>query len=474
MSGRGFRWGGRLSRLAIGLAGIAILAGLTGAPAGAQKGDAPGGGRDATQGAEPNQAGPPRLAAKAWILVDPRDGAILASHSPNKHLPIASATKLMTAYLALENLKPGQVVRAPSYQPSAAAEITLGLSRGERIRTRDLLYGLLVPSANDAAHALAYGVSGSVPAFVTEMNRAAQELGLADTSYANPIGLDDPSNYSSAQDLVTLAGVLLRDPLFARIVDSTSATVRSEDGTRQVTTRNSLLDRLPWVDGVKTGHTLGAGYVLVGSGTQNGTTLISAVLGTSSEAARDAATLELLSYGFSLYDPVQPVDRGEQLADSELDYRSENLPLVAERALRVDVREGQRVDTRVDAPEEVSGAVEEGQVLGKVTVTVDGERAAASPLVAAHSVEAATLFDKAESVVQNPFVLIALGAIVILVGTLLALRGRGGRNPETSSERAGRSQQQAPRQRTPEERRRMHEERMRRRRQRTEREGGTG
>ena len=455
---------------------VAVLVGLLGGSAGAQKGDAPagGGGGGAPESAQPKETGPPRLDAKAWILVDPRDGAVLASRSPNKQLPIASTTKLMTAYLALENLKPGKVVRAPAYQPSAAAEITLGLGRGERVRTRDLLYGLLIPSANDAAQALAYGVSGSAPAFVVQMNQAAQQLGLADTSYANPIGLDDPENYSSARDLVTLAGVLLRDPLFSRIVDSPSATVQTEDGAVNVTTRNSLLEQVPWVDGVKTGHTLGAGYVLVGSGTQNGTRLISAVLGASSEAARDSATLELLDYGFSLYHPVEAVGQGQRLADPGLDYRSETLPLIARRELSVDVREGQRVDTRVDAPDEVSGAVEEGQALGKVTVTVDGEPAGSSPLVAAHAVEAATLTDKAGSVVQNPFVLIALGAIVILVGVLLTSRGRRGRDPEPPSERPRRPERRTPVQRTPEERRRMHEERMRRRRQRMEREGGTG
>ncbi len=387
------------------IAVAAVFVGLLAGSAAAQKADAPAGGDNAggdPRTVEPKETGPPRLDAKAWVLVDPRDGAVLASRSPNKHLPIASTTKLMTAYLAFKNLKPGKVVTAPAYQPSAAAEITLGLSRGERVRTRDLLYGLLIPSANDAAQALAYGVSGSVPAFVVQMNQAAQQLGLNDTSYANPIGLDDPENYSSARDLVTLAGVLLRDPLFERIVDSPSATVQTEDGAVNVSTRNSLLEQIPWVDGVKTGHTLGAGYVLVGSGTQNGTRLISAVLGTSSEAARDSQTLELLDYGFALYHPVEAVGPGEQLADPGLDYRSETLPLIAKRELSLDVREGQRVDTRVDAPDEVSGAVEEGQALGKVTVTVDGEPAGSSPLVAAHTVEAATLTDKARSVLQNP------------------------------------------------------------------------
>ena len=416
----------------------------------------------------------PRLDARAWILIDPRDGSVLASRAPNKRLPIASTTKLMTAYLALQHLRPNQMVKAPPYRPSNPAEITLGLRAGERMRVRDLLYGLLLPSASDAAETLATAVSGSVPAFVRAMDQEAQQLGLTDTSYANPIGLDDPDNYSSPRDLVTLASILLRNRLFARIVDTPAATLRSGDHPRQVTSRNTLLGEVPWIDGVKTGHTLDAGYVLVGSGTQNDTRLISAVLGTPSEAARDDDTLKLLGYGFSLYRPTQPVGRGEQLADPKLDYRSERLPLVAQRAIRLNVREGQRVATRVDAPDEVSGAVDRGDVLGHVTVTVDGKRAAVSPLVAAHAVGAATLLDKALSVVKNPILLIVLGATVILVGLLLTRRGRGAEDPGGSPPRAQRPRQEAPQQRTPEERRRMHEERMRRRRARMEREGGPG
>jgi serine-type D-Ala-D-Ala carboxypeptidase (penicillin-binding protein 5/6) len=415
----------------------------------------------------------PKLDAKAWILIDPRDDSVLASKSANKRLPIASTTKLMTAYLALKNLKPNQLIAAPSYHPSASAEITLGLRPGERMRVRDLLYGLLLPSASDAAETLAVGVSGSVPAFVERMNQAARQLGLRNTSYANPIGLDDPNNYSSAHDLVTLASILLKSKLFARIVDTPAATLHSGDHARTVTSRDTLLNSAPWINGVKTGHTLGAGYVLVGSGTQDSTTLISAVLGTPSEAARDADTLNLLQYGFSLYHPVQPVTRRQELADPKLDYRSDHLSLVAQRALPINVREGQRVTTHVTAPDEISGAVKQGQVLGRVTVSVDGKPAAGSPLVAAHAVGAATLLDKVISVAQNPFVLLGLGAIVILVGLLLTRRGRGRKEPETATPPPRRNGRQAPQARTPEERRRMHEERMRRRRQRAEREGGS-
>jgi serine-type D-Ala-D-Ala carboxypeptidase (penicillin-binding protein 5/6) len=462
----------------VGVAAIALLAlvaGLLSAPATAQKPERPssqGGQRPAP--AVKEEGGPPRVAAKAWILIDPRDGSILASKAPERRLPIASATKLMTAYLALENLKPGEVVRAAGYQPSAAAEITLGLRRGERIQTRDLLYGLLLPSANDAAQSIAVAVSGSVPAFVTEMNHAAQDLGLLNTSYANPIGLDDPQNYSSAHDLVTLAALLLSDPLFERIVDSTGSTLGSGDRARRVSTRNTLLTRVPWIDGVKTGHTLGAGYVLVGSGTKNGTRLISAVLGAPSESARDADTLELLDYGFSLYKTVQAVDRGEELAAPGLDYRGEHLPLIAERAIRIETREGQHVSRQVDAPDEISGDVEQGEKLGRVTVAVDGKRAATTPLVAAHAVGAATVVDKALSSAQNPILLIVLAGIVILVGVLLTARGRVRGSSATTTAQPRQNQQQAPRQRTPEERRKMHEERMRRRRERMEREGGPG
>jgi serine-type D-Ala-D-Ala carboxypeptidase (penicillin-binding protein 5/6) len=424
--------------------------------------------------ASADASSPPKLDAKAWILVDPRDDAVLASKAANKRLPIASTTKLMTAYLALKNLKPSQMIAAPSYHPSASAEITLGLRQGERMRVRDLLYGLLLPSASDAAETLAVGVSGSVPAFVQRMNQAARRLGLADTSYANPIGLDDPDNFSSAHDLVTLASILLRNRLFARIVDTPAATLSSGDHPRTVTSRDTLLGSYPWINGVKTGHTLGAGFVLVGSGTQDSTTLISAVLGTPSESSRDADTLALLQYGFSLYHPVQEVRRGEELANPKLDYRSDHLSLVAQRPVSINVRQGQRVTTSVSAPDEISGAVERGQVLGHVIVSVDGKVAARSPLVAAQAVGAATVFDKALSVAKNPFVLLALGAIVILVGLLLARRGRNPKEAEAVVAAPQREPRQAPRQRTPEERRRMHEERQRRRRQRAERDGGTG
>jgi serine-type D-Ala-D-Ala carboxypeptidase (penicillin-binding protein 5/6) len=481
------------ARAAAGLAALVIAA----IPAGAAGQKAGSGG---TAGPEtPAASGPPQIDARAWILVDPRDGEMLASNAAEKPRPIASATKLMTAYLALKNLKPQQTLEAAPYN-ALPAESLVGLRPGEKMKVKDLLYALLLPSANDAAATLAQGVAGNTPKFVARMNAAAQELGLDDTSYANPIGLDAPDNYSSAADLVTLATKLRENALFARIVASPSAVLRSGDRPRSITSRNTLLMKDPSADGVKTGHTVGAGYVLVGSATREGTTLISAVLGAKSEAARDAETEELLNYGFSLYRASTPVTAGEELADPELDYRDEHLPLLARNAIEVSAREGQPVETTIEAPDEISGAVEKGEPLGKAVVTVDGRVAASTPLMAANSAEAATLLDKVVATVQNPVVLLGVGAFVIVVGVLFALRGRRPEDeaepqpeatqhalvpsPPTTEEKPAQGKitrrkakerkpkQKGPRERTPEERRKMHEQRMKRRAERAAKRRG--
>jgi serine-type D-Ala-D-Ala carboxypeptidase (penicillin-binding protein 5/6) len=389
------------------------------------------------------KGGGPDLNARAWLLVDANDGQRLASSAPSRPLAIASATKLMTAYLALKELPLDRKLTAPQYD-ALPAESILGLRAGERIEVRALLYSLILASANDGAVTLAEGVSGSVPAFVDEMNATAQRLGLDDTSYTNPIGLDAPGNRSSARDLAALAERLMRDKLFRRIADSTEATIETDQRTISIPTRNTLLLSDPTLTGIKTGHTLEAGYVLVGSATRDDVDLISIVLGAPSESARDAETAELLDYGFSNYSRRTPVSAGEALAEPELADQDETLRLVADDQLRVAVRDDQEVATEVDAPDEVVGPIDRGEQLGTVTVTVDGHDAGSADLVAARSAEAATFTEKVRSRFLSPLALVVIGLAVILVALLLATRR--GRQP-----------------RTPEERMRSHEERTRRR-----------
>jgi serine-type D-Ala-D-Ala carboxypeptidase (penicillin-binding protein 5/6) len=485
------------------VAALALLLGAAAAPRAqkpATQQKAPAGQAKSKPGSKPKperQAGPPKPRARAWILIDALDGKVLAAGAPDRQLPIASTTKLMTSYLALKRLKPKQRLKAPVYHSTSPEESLLGLDLGERMTVKDLLYAMLLPSANDAAETVALGISGSEKRFVALMNQTARALGLDQTHYGNPIGLDQGANHSSARNLVTLADRLLENPLFRRIVATPSITLRSGDTPRKVTTRNTLLlERPDLIVGVKTGHTIQAGYVLVAAARRNGATLLSAVLGTSSEPSRDAETLRLLDYGFSQYRSRRPVTRGEELASPGLDYRSDHLALVAKREVTVSIRRGQRVSVRVAAPDELSGAVDKGETLGRVVVSVDGRLEGTSPLVASESVAAATTMEKAVDTAEQPLILIPAGVFVIVVGVLLAIRRRR-EAPEGSQQPNGltapgptgppepeeppepeqpqqpekpkpsrRSKRKESRERTPEERRAMHDQRMRRRRER--------
>jgi D-alanyl-D-alanine carboxypeptidase (penicillin-binding protein 5/6) len=369
----------------------------------------------------------PELPARSWLLVDVRDGTTLAAEAPKQRAPVASATKLMTAYAARRDLPLSKRVVAPPYE-ALAAESLVGLRAAERIAVRDLLYGLLLASGNDAAVALAEAAAGSEPRFVAQMNRDAKRLGLRNTSYANPIGLDEPGNYSSARDLVTLATELREDPFFRRVLDAPEATLRTDGRTIRVTNRNLLVRTVPWVNGVKTGYTLGADYVLVGSGTRKGVTLVSAVLGAPTESERDAATLELLEYGFSQYRRERLIKPGERLAAPEVRYQDTTMPLVAGRELTTTLRRDQRVKTDLRVPAEVEGPIERGDRIGSATVTVDGQAIGTVPLLAARTVGEADIGDRVDSAIPGgrlaAWVLItaALVGAVLLFGWAISRR----------------------------------------------------
>jgi serine-type D-Ala-D-Ala carboxypeptidase (penicillin-binding protein 5/6) len=373
---------------------------------------------------------PPQLDARAWVLIDARTGEMLDARAAARPLPIASATKLMTAHLALDRLPLRKRVRMIPYSASPA-ESLLGVPAGTRISVRDLLYALILESANDAAFTFAEVIGGSQRRFVVQMNRSAAALGLLDTHYANPIGFDAPGNYSSARDLAALARRLLGNRSFARIADSPGVLLRSLRPPLEIGTRNTLLFRAPWITGVKTGHTLGAGYVLVGSGERKGVELVSVVLGAPSEYQRDSESLALLDYGFSLYRARRPVRTRQVMARPAIRYAGGELPLRAAHAIPVGVRRGQRVQITVRAPERVTGPIRRGAALGRVLVTVDGRRAGGARLLAARFIPEASTFEKVRSGAGSRWALLALAGFVILVGAI-ALRRR--RSEKTVSE----------------------------------------
>ena len=361
--------------------------------------------------------------AAAAIVVDGRNGEVMFTKSADSRRAIASTTKLMTALLGLERARPRQVFTAPPYH-ALPPESRIDLRAGERMTVHDLLEALLLESANDAAATLAEGISGSRDAFVADMNERATDLGLDDTSYANPIGLDDPANYSTARDLAALSLRLMRRPRFRRIVDMPAAELKSGARPRVVDNRNDLVARYPWVTGIKTGHTIQAGDVLVGSARgRDGAKVITVVLGEPSEAARDADTLTLLRWGLGRFHRVRALDPRRPLARADIECRDERAALVPRRPALVLVRDGERIRRRVRAPDELEGPLPEGRRVGSVTVLVDGKPIRRVPLVTGADVPGAGTLTVLTSVVGVPLTLLA-GLAILLAAVLVALRIR--------------------------------------------------
>jgi D-alanyl-D-alanine carboxypeptidase (penicillin-binding protein 5/6) len=367
---------------------------------------------------------PPATTGDAALVMDLRTGDVMHAERAGAARPIASATKLMTALLTLERADLDDVFPAAQYSASAV-ESKINLVPGERMTVSDLLTALLLESANDAAVTLAEGVAGSREAFVREMNRRAVELGLNDTSYANPIGFDDPDNHSSARDLADLARRLLANREFARIVDLPMATLQSGARTRTIDNRNLLVQRYPFVSGVKTGHTLGAGYVLVGSGAAGGGRVITVTLGAPSESARDADTLALLQWGLEQFRRERVLRAGRPLAELDVNYRDEDAPVGAARAVTLVLRNGEKATTVLDAPDELDGPLAEGERVGWVEVKREGETVRRVPLVTLAEVEGASFVRKAMRTLGTLLIVAILLGIVLLV--FVAVRRRRGK-----------------------------------------------
>jgi D-alanyl-D-alanine carboxypeptidase (penicillin-binding protein 5/6) len=380
----------------------------------------------------------PELGVRAAILVDQSTGQVLYDENANRELPIASTTKLMTALLTLEHASLGTVFAQNDYVP-ASVDSQIGLVPGERMSVHDLLLALLLPSADDAAEDLAYNIGGhSVGHFIGMMNARARELGLTHTHYSTPVGLDTPDNYSSASDLVKLAGYLLaHEPFFTRAVALHSAVLRTGDHVRYVVSTNDLVGSVPWIDGVKTGHTLDAGYVLVGSGHRDGMKLISAVLGTSSESARDSNTLALLGYGFASFHAVTPVRAGQVLAAPTVRYRpGVRADLIAARTFRRVMSRSAQVSTRIEVPRQLAGPLPRHAVIGTTLVLADGRTIARIPLLLAQALPAVSPLTIAARFITKPLTLLMLVAVLgagVVVLARRRARTRGSTRPREAA-----------------------------------------
>ena len=323
-------------------------------------------------------APPPRLAAAAWYVVGP-DGAVLAAHDARTSRAMASITKLMTAIVTLEHARLSDVV---TVDPRAAriGESTVYLRAGQRLTVEQLVQGALVKSANDAAEALALYVGhGSQSAFVALMNAKARELGLPDTHYVNPHGLDAHGHVSSARDTTVLLRYALRIPFLRRTLGRTEVEV-PEDGRFQTT--DDLLESWPPLLGGKTGHTADAGWSETAAAREHGITVYGTVLGSRDESARNEALQTLLEYGIGRYRRVVAIDANRVYATAATGYGRPDAELVPGGRALLTVPERTPLVVHVVAPTSVTLPVRTHQRLGSITVFAGGRVVASAGLVA--------------------------------------------------------------------------------------------
>jgi D-alanyl-D-alanine carboxypeptidase (penicillin-binding protein 5/6) len=331
---------------------------------------------------------PPAIRARLAVLEDMSTGQVLyGKHAADRH-PIASLTKIMTAVLVLGRTHPHDRVTV-SRTAALTPPSDIGLKEGEQLTVHDLLEGLMLSSANDAAVALAEHVAGSARAFVATMNRRAAALGLRRTHFASPNGLDD-HGYSTARDLATLTAAAFGVPGFRRLVATKVADVEGppDKEARHLQNRNVLLWLYRGATGVKTGFTLGAGWCLVATAVRHGRRLVAVVLGDSSQSGSFSDAATLLNYGFAEFQESDLAAPGE--TEGTILLQGEPVTVAATEELVRLVRADRLDDVRttfVPAPG-VTLPVARGQRVGELLFRTGGFRLGTVPVAATEAVAA--------------------------------------------------------------------------------------
>jgi len=341
---------------------------------------------------------PPQPRATAWALVDADTGLYLAGKNPDRRLPIASTTKVMVALLALEegtDLDKEVAITDEAERFVGSVYSNAGLIEGERLSVRELLEASLIPSATEAVYTLADSLGdGSVDVFVEDMNQKADAMGLKNTHFENPAGIDQKGHYSSARDLAAIAREAMEHPTFADIVDTEQATITTQSREIDLANTNNLLYVYDQANGVKTGTSPEAGPCLIASAKEGDESYIVVVLDAAGEEYRFDASRTVLEYGFDNYER-EPLARKDQVYEElQLPFRrDESVGLVAAKDVPGPEGPGLEVERRVVA-REAPPAAKAGQELGTIEVIVDGKSVGSSPLVTKTGYEKASLWQK--------------------------------------------------------------------------------
>jgi serine-type D-Ala-D-Ala carboxypeptidase (penicillin-binding protein 5/6) len=354
---------------------------------------------------------PPEVAAKGHILVDFDTGKVLAESNADMSLAPASLTKMMTSYVIGTELKKGNISNADlvtisenAWAKNFPGSSLMFIEVGSTVSVADLNRGIIIQSGNDACVAMAEHIAGSESAFVDLMNAHAQRLGMHNSRFGNAHGLPSAENFTTPRDMAILSAALIRD-----VPEEYALYAEKEFTYNNIKqyNRNSLLwDRSLEVDGIKTGHTDEAGYSLITSASRDGMRLVSVVMGTSSERARQAENKKLLTYGFRFFETFSPYQAGEQFADQRIwQGEKENIQLGVLQSVQVTIPRGQRKNLKADFTlnQQLIAPITKGQQVGTIFFKLNGEDIATYPLVALEDVAEGGLFSRLIDYIKMQF-----------------------------------------------------------------------
>ena len=322
------------------------------------------------------------ISAECAILIDAQTGRVLYEKQAEEKSLIASTTKIMTALVICEQTNVLDRVKIPKEAVGIEGS-SMYLKEGEVLTVQELLYGLMLQSGNDAAVALAIYCGGTVEGFTELMNDKAHRLGMTQSHFANPNGLDSPGNYSTARDMAILTAYAMQNPIFAQTVSTKTITI----GERCLRNHNKLLWQLEGANGVKTGYTKAAGRILISSVTRMGRQLI-AVTFNAPDDWQDHKTL--IEDGFSRFTVQQLVRQGQTLGQLELAGGQEtSVDLIAAEDFSYSLAQGERVTISLPEAGFAYAPVAEGQEAGFAHILVDGTAVTKVPLVYGATIERA-------------------------------------------------------------------------------------
>ena len=324
--------------------------------------------------------GVPGVSAASFILLDASTGEVLAAHDADRQMLIASTTKIMTAALVLAHCDPDEMVEIQPEHTGIEGS-SMYLRAGETISVRDLLYGLMLASGNDTAVALAYHVAGGIAEFAAMMNAQAAQLGMENSNFENPHGLDAENHHSTARDMARLTAWALTNPTFVEI----ASTRQTQAAGRHLANHNKMLWRYPDAIGVKTGYTRAAGRSLVSAAEREGTRLICVTLSAPSDWNDHTSLLNWGFANFRYYDIATP---GYVLATPYvISGTADTVNLIAADRIHLLLAPSDHVHIEIHAPRFLYAAVTAGEIGGLLTVEVNGEIIAQTPLLFDASVE---------------------------------------------------------------------------------------